>query len=156
MDLLEHLRRMLEHDGWANRETVISLQAVRVPPVKALRILAHVAAGERLWLVRVRGGTEKVPVWPELSLDDCATRLEEMPPAWRDFLDSLAPVDLSGRVDYRNTQGEAWSSTRRDILTHVALHSSYHRGQIASALRNEGEPAAYTDYIHCTRMGLIG
>ena len=42
-----------------------------------------------------------------------------------------------------------------DILTHVLLHSAYHRGQIASQVRAGGEQPAYTDFIHAVRQGLI-
>ena len=42
-----------------------------------------------------------------------------------------------------------------DILTHVVLHSAYHRGQIASQMRAGGAPPAYTDFIHAARQGLI-
>ncbi len=42
-----------------------------------------------------------------------------------------------------------------DILTHVVLHSAYHRGQIASQVRSGGEQPAYTDFIHAARQGLI-
>jgi len=42
-----------------------------------------------------------------------------------------------------------------DILTHVLLHSAYHRGQIAVDLRAAGLTPAYTDYIHAVRQGKI-
>jgi len=35
------------------------------------------------------------------------------------------------------------------------MHSTYHRGQIASAVREAGGAPAYTDYIHAVRQGLI-
>jgi uncharacterized damage-inducible protein DinB len=40
-------------------------------------------------------------------------------------------------------------------LTHVLLHSAYHRGQIASQMRGNGQTPAYTDFIHAVRQGLI-
>jgi uncharacterized damage-inducible protein DinB len=42
-----------------------------------------------------------------------------------------------------------------EILTHVVIHSAYHRGQIASDVRAAGGVPAYTDYIHAVRQGLI-
>ncbi|MGH9479278.1 MAG: DinB family protein [Terriglobales bacterium] len=41
-----------------------------------------------------------------------------------------------------------------DILMHVALHSGYHRGQIAADMRSGGLEPAYTDYIHWRRQVL--
>ena len=43
----------------------------------------------------------------------------------------------------------------RDILAHVVLHSAYHRGQIAAAVRAGGGEPAYTDMIHAVRQGLV-
>jgi uncharacterized damage-inducible protein DinB len=42
-----------------------------------------------------------------------------------------------------------------DILTHVLLHSAYHRGQIASQTRAAGGTPAYTDFIHAVRQGFV-
>jgi uncharacterized damage-inducible protein DinB len=42
-----------------------------------------------------------------------------------------------------------------EILTHLVIHSAYHRGQIASDLRAAGQEPAYTDYIHAVRQGLL-
>jgi len=43
----------------------------------------------------------------------------------------------------------------QDILTHVLLHSVYHRGQIAADLRAGGAQPPYTDFIHAARQNLI-
>jgi len=62
---------------------------------------------------------------------------------------------LDQSVSYTNSQGEGWSSTVEEILSHLTVHSAYHRGQIASDLRAAGMTPAYTDYIHATRRGLV-
>ena len=33
-------------------------------------------------------------------------------------------------VTYKNSKGTEFRNSKRDILTHVALHGQYHRGQI--------------------------
>ena len=43
----------------------------------------------------------------------------------------------------------------RDILTHVTMHSAYHRGQIAADVRVAGFTPAYTDFIHAVRTGSL-
>ena len=59
-----------------------------------------------------------------------------------------------GNGRYTNSRGEAWTSTVEEILTHVVIHSAYHRGQIASDVRASGGVPAYTDYIHAVRQRL--
>lgn len=67
----------------------------------------------------------------------------------------MSPSGLLETVTYKNTKGEPWSNTVEDILTHVLLHSAYHRGQIASQMRADKEQPAYTDFIHAVRQGVI-
>jgi len=55
--------------------------------------------------------------------------------------------DVARAIDYRNSAGQAFRSTVEDILLHVALHGTYHRGQIALVIRGGGGEPASTDYI---------
>ena len=56
-------------------------------------------------------------------------------------------------MPYRNTRGEEFENAVEEILTQVFLHSAYHRGQIASTLRDAGHEPALTDFIHALRTG---
>jgi uncharacterized damage-inducible protein DinB len=58
-------------------------------------------------------------------------------------------------VTYKNTKGEPWTNSVEDILTHVIMHSAYHRGQIAADMRASGHTPAYTDFIHAVRQKLL-
>lgn len=64
---------------------------------------------------------------------------------------TLDPTRLATRISYRNSAGASFTSTLEEILLHVALHGSYHRGQIAMILRNAGETPAPTDFIAFAR-----
>jgi uncharacterized damage-inducible protein DinB len=154
MDLLEHLRRQFAYDAWANREvlTVIASGSGSAP---AIKLLAHIFSAERLWLERIRQQPQSLPVWPEFALDRCEAQIDELAQLWREYLAQLSPAALSHKISYKNSKGESWSSTVQDILTHVVLHSSYHRGQIASLMRAGGQTPAYTDFIHGVRQGLL-
>jgi uncharacterized damage-inducible protein DinB len=67
----------------------------------------------------------------------------------------LSAIDLVRSVAYVNSKGEDWTTAVDDILFHVVLHSTYHRGQVAHVLRAGGATPAYTDYVHCVRSGLV-
>ena len=67
----------------------------------------------------------------------------------------LSPERLAERISYTNSKGERWTSTVEEILTHLVIHSAYHRGQIAADVRGAGQTPAYTDYIHAVRQGLV-
>jgi uncharacterized damage-inducible protein DinB len=145
------LERLFAYDDWANREEVARLTGIGAPPA-AVRLLAHIIAAQSLWLARLRGGPPKMVVWPELRIDQCSSELEILCNGWREF---LRGVDLDSKIEYRNSKGEPWSSSVDDVLTHVVMHGAYHRGQIATAVRQGGDAPAYTDYIHAARNGFV-
>ncbi len=152
---LDEIRRLLRYDRWANRAAVDSLREMKPPPPRALGWMGHIIAAEQLWLARLRQEAPTMPVWPDLPLDVCAAQLALLEAGWTRYLDQLSAEDLADGVAYRNSKGELWTSTVGDILLHVVMHSSYHRGQIASSVREGGHLPAYTDFIHAVRQGLV-
>lgn len=153
--LLEHLHRQFTYDSWANREVLTALSASPGSSGRPLQLLAHILSAERLWLERLRQQPQSLPVWPNFSLDQCEAQIAEIARLWSEYLGQLSAAQLPENVGYKNSKGEPWASTVEDVLTHVLLHSAYHRGQIASEMRARGQQPAYTDFIHATRQGLI-
>jgi uncharacterized damage-inducible protein DinB len=74
---------------------------------------------------------------------------------WETYLRALPAGAFDENIEYRNTKGEEWSSRVEDILTHVLMHSAYHRGQIALEMRTAGAEPASTDFIHAVRQGFM-
>ena len=155
MDAVRNFEWLFAYDAWANREILKALQAARPMPAKSLRWLSHVAAAEKLWLSRLDGGDPAVVVWPEITIEECQRELETMAAAWPQYLSRKDEAALSQSIRYKNSKGESWSNAIADILTHVVMHSAYHRGQIASHMRENGQTPAYTDYIHGVRQGFV-
>lgn len=155
MELLEYIRRQFVYDAWANREVLHALRACPQPTARPLQLLAHILSAERLWLERIRKQSQSLPVWPDFALDRCEAQISELGFLWSEYFSLLSPASLAETVSYKNSKGEPWTNTVQDVLTHVLLHSAYHRGQIASQIREGGEQPAYTDFIHAARQGLI-
>jgi uncharacterized damage-inducible protein DinB len=141
---------MLDYDVWANRETLRSLRKGR-PPARSLRWMGHIIGAEFLWLARLQDRPSELPVWPDLTLEQCETRIQELSGTLTTAL-TADSGDLGRAVAYTNSKGEPWTSTVEEILTHLVIHSAYHRGQIASDVRSDGQEPAYTDYIHAVRQ----
>jgi uncharacterized damage-inducible protein DinB len=148
------LERLFAYDAWANAESLKAVRDAGAPPA-ALRLMAHIAAAGELWKGRLHGDATPVVVWPEIGGDEVAARLDRLAAAWAAFASGLSAVELARSVFYVNSKGEAWSTGVEDILVHVVLHASYHRGQVAYVLRAGGATPAYTDYVHCIRSGLL-
>ncbi len=155
MGNLERLERLLRHDDSANRETLIALEKVSAPPARSVRILGHIVGAELLWHGRLSRAEKPAIVWPDLSLLECRRGLDEASRLWRTYVDGLTEEKLRESVSYVNSKGQPWTSSVEDVLTHVALHSSHHRGQIAADLRAAGHTPPNTDYIHAVRQGFL-
>jgi len=147
-DLLENL---FAHMWWAHDE--LSSELRKSPPdAETLRLFAHVVAAEHLWLSRIDLTKAKVAVWPTMSLDDVAQLESENRARFRELIGRRDDT-REQRVRYRNSAGNQFENSVREILTHVALHGHYHRGQIARAMRGAGREPVYTDYIGFVRKG---
>jgi uncharacterized damage-inducible protein DinB len=152
--MTERLRQLVEYDIWANREMLAGLPQQGTPP-RSLKWMGHIIGAEHLWLARMAGRPAPLPVWPDLSLGECARALTEVSTLLSETLASASPSRLAETISYTNSKGEAWTSTVEDIVIHLTIHSAYHRGQMASDLRSTGHEPPYTDYIHAVRQGLV-
>jgi uncharacterized damage-inducible protein DinB len=143
--------RLFGYDAWANRESIAALP--ETPPPRALAILGHLAGSQRTWLSRLTGRTSPLVVWPSLTRDQCAAELAADAREWTAFLET--GPELDARLRYTNPKGEACDNSIEEVLTHVLMHSAYHRGQLALLTRDGGDTPAPTDFIFASRKGLV-
>jgi len=155
VNVADYLRRQFAYDEWANREVLHAIRTAGGTDQRSLQLMSHILAAERVWLDRLKQQPQSVPVWPQPDLSQCEAQAAEMGKLWLEFLDLITAGDVSQSISYKNSKGEQWTSTIADVLTHVLLHSAYHRGQIASNMREKGQTPAYTDFIHGVRQGLV-
>jgi uncharacterized damage-inducible protein DinB len=154
VNVADHLRHQFAYDEWANREVLAAIRAGG-DEERSLQLMAHILSAEGLWLERLKQQPQSSPVWPRADLAASEMRAAEMGRLWREYLEHIREDDLTMTIPYQNSKGEAWTSTIADVLTHVVMHSAYHRGQIASYMRAGGKTPAYTDFIHGVRQGLV-
>ena len=153
LNLAETLRRQFAYDAWANGEVLTAIRQNADDNARSLQLMSHILAAERVWMDRLLGVPQSVAVWPEADLAKCEAESADLARSWSAFLKKT--TDLGQTIPYKNSKGEAWTSTILDVLTHVIFHSAYHRGQIASHMRAKGQTPAYTDFIHGARQGLF-
>ncbi|MGB9072643.1 MAG: DinB family protein [Terriglobales bacterium] len=155
MNRKQYFTRMFAYDHWANRECVVAVNGAGSAPSNTIGRIAHILSAQKLWLERLRRETQTMPVWPDSTLQECAELADEMAVLWRTYLAELSPAGFDEKIEYRNSKGEAWPGRVEDVLTHVLLHSAYHRGQVALEMRAAGMEPAYTDFIHAVRQGFV-
>jgi uncharacterized damage-inducible protein DinB len=155
MELVDYLRRQFAYDEWANREVLAAVRVSRDAAERSLQLMAHILSAERLWMERLKRLPQSLAVWPEFDIAECERQTAKLGRLWREYLDQKSSALLPEIISYKNSKGEPWTSAVQDVLTHVLMHSAYHRGQIASHMRASGQTPAYTDFIHAVRQGLI-
>lgn len=145
-----YLMRVYDHMSWANREIINRLQEEQNVPERPLSLFAHILSAEAVWLSRLNGSVQSTrEIWPSegLNLQYCIDLALVNAEGYRQYFANLGAGQLKGEVSYRSSKGEPFTSAILDILTHVSLHGSYHRGQIATHLRMENITPPMTDYI---------
>ena len=147
------LPRLLDHLRWADRRTAESLATLESVPADVLTTWAHLLAAEAVWLARLEGVAPPVPVWPTLTLAECADLAERNHAVLARYGGTDEAKDHDRPVTYHNTRGQAFTNTVAEILHHVVLHGMYHRGQLASAVRRGGGTPLATDLIAFLREG---
>ncbi len=153
---LDRFHQWFQYDEWANGEVLASFRSAGTPPARSLKLIAHVLGTEHVWFSRIQEQKSPLPVWPELNIEQCQQQAQELGRIWSDYLNGLDADGLAQNITYQNSKGESWSNSVEDILTHVIMHSAYHRGQIAGDMRAAGHTPAYTDFIHGVRQKLVG
>jgi uncharacterized damage-inducible protein DinB len=148
LEMVRQLRRSFEYDDWANREVIRSIEKIAEPPESCVKLLAHMAAAQRIWYARLHHeDSSAIAVWPSLDLKECSIQLATQYPLWEKLLRNITAREMSEYVVYHNSKGQEFKNTVQEILVHVINHATYHRAQIAAEIRKSGGTPALTDYI---------
>ena len=144
----EYFLNLFRYEIWANKKVAESLTGIDDPPEKALSLMSHIINAQVVWLCRITGKTYDInSVWKTLAKADITGDLNNSSDALTGFILSLAEDDLEKIIDYTNIKGERFKSFLKDILTHLSVHSAYHRGQVILLLKPVLNVLPSTDYI---------
>lgn len=146
MRTVEHLRHLFAYNDWANRRLIVSLKEAESE--KSRKILTHLLITEKEYYERLFGkDSTGFDFWPELSMDECGDLARETAESFEKLLRRFDEDGLSLNVQYKTSEGIEYENTFREMLTHVLLHSSIHRGNIMLKLREDGFEPPKIDYI---------
>jgi len=155
---VEEIRSLYAYNRWANArllEVIAGLPEDRLTAAipssfpSILGTLAHIVAAEWVWLRRWRGENPTAfPDWLSApSLGPVREKLAEVEVERAAFVASLSDQDLERPLDYETLAGDPFRNRLADLLVHVVNHSSYHRGQLTTMLRQVGATPVATDYV---------
>jgi len=111
--------------------------------------LTHIVWSEWIWLERWKGMSPSVVFAPAnfSSVGALRERFQSVAGERSAFLRDLTPDDLVRVTEYRNLKGETWRYPLWQQIHHVVNHSTYHRGQVVTMLRQLGAAAPATDLL---------
>ena len=155
---VEDIGILFAYNRWANRRVVNA--ASPLDPQDFVRDLAashgsvrgtlvHILWGEWLWLQRWRGDSPKSVFDPVQFPDVAALKLrwQTVEREQQDFIGSLTNERLSTLISYQNLQDQTWQYPLAHMMQHIVNHSSYHRGQVITLLRQLREIPPSTDFL---------
>ncbi len=155
-------RELFAYDAWAMARVFSAAEALTAdelqapsassfPSVRAT--LGHIVGAQWVWLRRWLGESPAAqPPWAQAaSLSDLKAQLATVDTEREAFFSGLTDAAIEQPVAYRNFRGDAFNDRLSGLIRHVINHSSYHRGQLATQLRQLGKVPQATDlvmYLH--------
>lgn len=137
------LQKLYGYHAWANNELFDKLGTLDQEKHKAelhtaLRLINHYYVVARIFAAHLGGAqhhytsdnTEETPTLGELG-----AAVKSSDQWYLDYLRSVSSENLSETIPFTFTDGDKGYMTREEMLTHVALHGGYHRGEVGRILR---------------------
>jgi len=155
---LSYIKTLYTFGAWANARLIDA--ASSLSPADFMRDLksshgsirdtfVHILFGEWVWLERWKGHSPATMLdfkaFPTLA--SIRERLEAVEEDRNAFLATLTPERIAAPVSYVNRKGETFAYPLWQQLVHVVNHGSYHRGQLATLLRQVGLTPPATDFL---------
>lgn len=114
---------------------------------KTISLINHTLNAQQIWNARILGEMT-FEVWQINPFES----LEEINHGnFLKSIDIIRNFDLDKRVEYQNSRGTKFENSIFEMLFHAVNHSTYHRGQINSLLKQNGITPVLTDYIFYKR-----
>jgi uncharacterized damage-inducible protein DinB len=111
----------------------------------------HIAGAETIWLDRLNKAVS--PVWlPAVfkgNKKDIMDLWKKASVGLKAFVENFDEAALTGVLSFKRINGEAYTMAYYQVFTHIFNHSSYHRGQLVTLLRQVG-------FTHVGSTDLLG
>ncbi|SDR65637.1 DinB family protein [Gramella sp. MAR_2010_147] len=143
-----YFKELLEYSHYYNLEIIKKFNDGDLEfmiPERAMSLLSHTLNAQKIWNYRLTGKEDKVEVWGNLQVENLESVENQN---FEKTLAILENEDLDRVVPYKNTKGESYQNSVRDIIFHIINHSTYHRGQIATEFRKQGIDPIVSDFVY--------
>ena len=154
----EDFATLFAYGRWANERTLESAGTLSAEELaravggsfgSVLGTLTHLYSSEWVWNERLHGVSPGgLPPDPSLAtLEGLRARWCAVEAALEVYVAAVTPASLASRISYRSVKGDPFTRPVGDVLVHIVNHSTYHRGQVATLVRQLGRIPLPTDYL---------
>jgi uncharacterized damage-inducible protein DinB len=154
-------KQLIDVKRWADRGLYEAVgqnvdRLSREDAVLMLRVLDHIHTVDRIFQHHLQGlphtfTAPRSQTMPELQ--ELAGRAQEVDDWYATYVRGLRESDFEQALDFVFTSGKPARMTRGEIILHVCLHGTYHRGNAGALLQLRGlTPSrdAVTDFLEDT------
>jgi uncharacterized damage-inducible protein DinB len=158
----DEIRQLFDYNTWANQRSLDAAAALTAEDFtkplgssfSSVRdTLAHIWGAEWLWLERFQGVSPAS--LPEVGqfhdLPSLRSRWDQDQQRLHKFVIALTQDDLNRVHEYRTLSFGAYKNPLWQSMQHMVNHGTYHRGQIATMLRQLNAKPLSSDLIHFYR-----
>lgn len=153
------LRTLLSYQAWANLELLDKLAGLDSVAHQAelhiaLRLMSHCQVVARIFQSHLMGephGLSTDNTMETSTLADLRAGMPETDRWYLDYIDSVTPADLAVPIAFTFTDGDRGFMTGEEMITHVATHGGYHRGEVGQILKRLHLPLpwdTFAVYLH--------
>jgi uncharacterized damage-inducible protein DinB len=148
MEATEYLKQLVRYNLWANKkiaeilnktETVDLNKEIPSSFSSLRKTVYHIWDAEYIWLNRLNGLS--ISSFPSKEFDNTVpiTKFLECSEAWVKSMESEDELFFTKVCSYKNIAQKDFSNTHSEIIMHCMNHSTYHRGQLVTLLRQVGK-----------------
>jgi uncharacterized damage-inducible protein DinB len=155
---LQEIKTLAAYNAWATHRVFQAVEAL--PAEETARdlksshksihgTLTHMVGAEKIWLSRMTGNPDKGMVRPSdvPTIADVRALWEQTGFATAKFLGTMTDRKLQETFSMSTAAGDQFTHTFAQALQHVVDHSSYHRGQVITLMRQMGYTPPNTGMI---------
>lgn len=152
MEYKTHFKLLLDYDLWANNIIAGSIKENNLISGKPIALYSHILNAEVICFDRVNN-ISSIQFDPFIvrGVEENIELSNSMYSKWKEYLNLLEENGFNNLLEYFNIRGEHITAKIWELFMHMINHSTYHRGQIATAIRNLDITPPVTDFITYAR-----
>ena len=156
--MLETIRLLYDYTRWADGRMFDAVSKLSPDQwikdlgssLKSARdTVVHVVSAQWIWISRWKGEVPK-GMWTATDFPTPAAIREKSEALAKDlagFVAEQTEESLAKPLTYKNLKGDTFSYPLGQLMLHTVNHSTYHRGQVTTLLRQLGAQPISTDLV---------